>query len=118
MRIMLPAILAVAMLAAPSGSAPPVVPHSVSYQGVLLDDQGTPRSGSVDLTLRIYDAPISGTLLYKQEFFGTPLVEGVFHLRLGPTGTATDLPVDPLTASLSIAVAGDLAAVGPDRFWT
>ncbi|MDH3687223.1 MAG: hypothetical protein OEP95_13415, partial [Myxococcales bacterium] len=41
--------------------------ETVSYQGVLLDSGGLPRTGTVDLILRIYDAAASGTLVQKQE---------------------------------------------------
>jgi hypothetical protein len=97
-------------------AAPPALPGQHSYQGVLLDDQGLPRTGNVDLTLRVYDAPSGGTLLYKQVFLGVPLDAGVFTVSLGPTGAATDAPADPLTTSLPAALTGDLSGSGPSRF--
>ena len=103
-------------LASSVNAASPPVPDQFSYQGVLLDDQGVPRTGSVDLTLRIYDALGGGTLLYVQTLNAIPLTDGVFTVTLGPTGEATDTPVDPLTTSLTTAVAGDLSGTGPDRF--
>ncbi len=109
------ALLAVG-LALPAAAAPPVVPQQTTYQGLLLDDLGQPRTGSVDLAVRIYDALTGGTLIYTQLFTGVTLADGVFHVALGPTGEATDTPVDPLTTSLATAVAGDLPATGPDRF--
>jgi hypothetical protein len=70
----------------------------------------------VDLTIRIYDAAICGTLLYVQDFANVPLTDGAFTLALGPTGRATDAPTDPLTTILVAALAGDLAATAPGRF--
>ncbi|MDJ0864657.1 MAG: IPT/TIG domain-containing protein [Myxococcota bacterium] len=99
-----------------SQAAPPSVPASVSYQGVLLDGAGLPRTGSVDLTLRLYDAATGGTLVYKQGFSAVPLTDGVFTVQLGPSGDATDTPTDPLTTDLVAALAGDVGPTGPSRF--
>jgi hypothetical protein len=111
------ATLALALaLVSPGQAAPPQVPASLTYQGVLLDDQGMPRTGFVDLTLRIHDTPLGGTLLYTQIFNGVALDGGVFTIALGPTGEATDTPVDPLTTSLSDALAGDLTGTAASRF--
>jgi hypothetical protein len=103
-------------LASTAAAAPPLVPERISYQGVLLDDQGQPRSGVVDLELRIYDAASGGTLIYFQDFPGVALADGVFTIELGPAGQSSDTPDDPLTTSLADALLGDLAAVGSSRF--
>ncbi len=110
------ALLALVALAHPAPAAVPMVPEQISYQGLLLDDLGQPRTGSVDLTVRLYDAASGGTLLYTQHFLGVALADGVFTLEVGPAGAAVDTPDDPLTTSLSVALAGDLAATGPNRF--
>jgi hypothetical protein len=104
------------VLAPAAPAAAPDVPDQVSYQGILLDTAGEPRSGTVDLTLRIFDALAGGTLIYKQVFTTVPLTDGVFSVRLGPQGAATDAPVDPLTTSLSEALAGDPGPASPLRF--
>ncbi|MEN8181880.1 MAG: IPT/TIG domain-containing protein, partial [Myxococcota bacterium] len=110
-------LLAFVLLPVASQSAPPVVPDLLSYQGVLLDDLGVPRTGSVDLTLRIWDAPFSGSLIYAQTFSGVPLSDGVFTVALGPAGAATDPPnPPPLSTDLSEAVAGDLSGTSASRF--
>jgi hypothetical protein len=97
--------------------AEPDLPDRISYQGVLLDDLGAPRTGTVDLSVRIYDHPIgTGAPLYVQHFTGAALTEGVFSIEIGPSGVAADTPEDPLTTSLDEALAGDLAATGPERF--
>lgn len=116
-RPLCPLALALALFSAPSSlAAPPAVPGLLSYQGVLLDDLGAPRTGPIDFAVRVYDDPLSGTLLYTQSFSGVPLTEGVFSVFLGPVGQATDSPVDPLTTSLQDALAGDLPATAPIRF--
>ena len=100
----------------PTVAAPPIAPEQVTYQGVLLDGQGAPQTGNVDLTLRIYDAELGGTLVYLQDLPAVPLFDGVFTVVLGPTGEGTDLPADPLTTSLSDALTGDVGPTSPGRF--
>jgi hypothetical protein len=83
-------LLATALLALAGSApaAPPPAPSEMPYQGVLLDAAGAPRTGSVDLTIRIFDAPTAGTLVYEQTFAAVPLSKGVFSVKLGPTGAA------------------------------
>ena len=50
-------------LGAAADAAAPEAPTTISYQGVLLDSVGDPRTGPVDLTLRLYDA--RGVLNYE-----------------------------------------------------
>ena len=111
-------LLAMLLLAwaRPGSAAPADVPEQIVYQGVLLDGAGEARTGPVDLTVRLFDALGSGTLLYKQVFPNTALTDGVFTIRLGPTGEATDSPSDPLTTSLTTALAGDPGVTLAARF--
>ena len=111
------ALAAAVLLAAPSHAAPPEVPTAFVYQGVLTDAAGEPRTGNVDLKLRIYDAGTGGTLLYAQSYSGVALDAGTFSIAIGPTGAAADPPAaPPLTTSLTDVFAGDLAATGPQRW--
>ena len=95
----------------PAGGAPPAIPDQVPFAATLPGG----GAGPVDLTLRIYDSETGGSLLYVQGFTSVPLADGAFSVALGPTGSATDTPDDPLTTSLVAALAGDLAAA-PSRF--
>jgi hypothetical protein len=104
------------LLAAPGAAAPPAIPTSLPFQGLLLDGLGAPRTGSVELTLRIWDAVVGGTLVYKQGFPAVALEAGVFTVQLGPTGEGSDLPAAPLTTDLATALAGDAGATAPVRF--
>jgi hypothetical protein len=109
-------VVLAAALAPTAPASPPEIPQAISYEGLLLDGMGQPRTGPVDLTIRIYDELLAGTLLYKQVFSAVPLADGVFSLSLGPTGASGDTPTPPLTTSLATALAGDLVSIGPDRF--
>lgn len=97
-------------------AAPPTVPTSLPYQGLLLDGLGAPRTGSVDLTVRIYDGIVGGTLVYKQSFPGIALADGVFTVQLGPAGEGSDAPSNPLTTDLATALSGDAGPTAPVRF--
>lgn len=109
-------LLGVLLMVSAAQAAPPEVPQSLTYQGVLLDDQGQPRSGVVALTLRVYDALFAGALVYKQEFPTVGLVDGIFTVVLGPSGSSSDVPTDPLTTDLAEALAGEVGPTGPGRF--
>lgn len=104
------------LLAGPVIAAPPTVPASLPYRGLLLDGLGQPRTGSVDLTVRVFDAVVGGTLVYKQSFPAVSLADGVFSVQLGPNGEASDAPANPLTNDLAIALGGDAGATSPVRF--
>ena len=66
------AFTALFALTSAAGAAPPAIPDQVPFSGNV-PGGGT---GSADLTVRIYDAATSGTLLYVQNFTAVPLVEG------------------------------------------
>lgn len=111
------ACLAAAIGFAPAlGAAPPAVPASMPYQGLLLDGLGQPRTGNVDLVVRIWDAVIGGVLVYKQSFPAVALSDGVFTVQLGPAGDGSDAPAHPLTTDLATALSGDAGPTGPARF--
>jgi hypothetical protein len=110
------ALVALLLAAPPSPAAPPVAPDSIPYQGLLVDGLGQPRTGNVDLVVRIFDSLLGGTLVYKQSFSAVALTDGVFTVQLGPTGDATDSPSDPLTTSLATALGGDAGPTAAGRF--
>ena len=59
------------------------VPHLIRYQGVLVDTNNQPLSGSYTLTLRLYDAPTGGTKLWEETQPNIPVTNGTFTLLLG-----------------------------------
>ncbi len=115
-RFTLFAAIAVLLFAPAIVAAPPTVPASLPYQGLLLDGLGAPRAGSVDLTVRVFDAVVGGALVYKQSFPAVSLADGVFSVQLGPVGEASDAPSNPLTTDLAIALGGDAGPTAPSRF--
>jgi hypothetical protein len=73
-----------ALLASSAAAVPAVVP----YLGYLSFDSGAPYDGVVDVSVGIYTDQTSGTLLFSQEFDGTPVNGGMFSLLLGSGGSS------------------------------
>jgi len=114
MSRMLPILAALLLALAPAASAaPPNVPGQVHYQGVLLATADEPRTGDVDLGLRIRDALGNGPLVCKQVFLAIPLSR--FTSRLAPAGSAPDSLASPATTSLADALAEDPGPTAPGR---
>ena len=55
---------------------------SLSYKGVLTDQNGVYINGTVNITLRIYNSPTGGTSLWK-EVHNVQVHNGVFNVVLG-----------------------------------
>lgn len=81
-------ILAV-ILALAASSSRAAVPGAVTWQGRLAGSDGTPVTGSVDLTVRyLAGAADPAALYYSEKFTGVAVAAGHFALALG-SGTAT-----------------------------
>ena len=59
------------------------VPGEVSYQGVLLDEDGIPSEGPVDLLIRFYDGAVDGNIVFEEEHNGVELTRGVYSIKIG-----------------------------------
>ncbi|MBI3658260.1 MAG: hypothetical protein HY232_17790 [Acidobacteria bacterium] len=68
------------------------VPNSISYSGLLTNTQGEPREGQFNLTFRIYDRPVGGTLLHQQAIPNVVVRKGQFSVLLGPFSDSVFLP--------------------------
>src|SRR3989338_5255465 len=88
------------------------VPRTIHYQGKLAEADGTPLTGDISVTLRLYDAATAGTLLWE-ESHGLALVrddQGIFSVTLGsqtPFGDAISFN-EPLWLSVEIDGRGEL----------
>jgi hypothetical protein len=88
--------LSCAALACVASTAHAQIPHQINYQGRLV--QGTNLvSGNVALSLRLYDAPSGGTLLYEDSNT-VSAVDGVYATVLGD-GTTFGILTNALTNS-------------------
>lgn len=78
--LFLPALALASLLSLPLRAEPPAL---IQYQGIVLSPDGSPRSGPIDVELRIFDAPTEGSLLFTETHPGVALLDGVFSLPLG-----------------------------------
>ena len=61
-------------------------PEVLSYQGSLVDSEGSPVSGTVDIVFRLYNSPTDPTALWAESYSGLNAVEvenGLFDVLLG-----------------------------------
>jgi hypothetical protein len=91
----LPSVLACSLLlslAAPASNA--AVPETMSYQGVLTDNAGTPvPNGNYDLVFGLYDVATGGAPLWTETRTGVSVQAGLVSLVLGSVSPIT-LPFD------------------------
>jgi len=81
---------------------------TISYQGRLADSTGTPITGIVSMTFRVYDVVSGGTALWTEVFPSVQVSDGLFHVLLGGTNPLpTSLFDQHDTLYLGITVAGD-----------
>ena len=104
------------LLAASLGSAPvrAAVPSTISYQGLLTDGAGTAvADGPYDLTLKLYNVPSGGGVLWSETQNAVPVVNGIFSINLGSVAGLA-LPFDqPYWLGVSIGVDPELAPRTP-----
>ena len=77
-----------ALSSLPAAAEPP---PDMSYQGQLLDAQGVPKTGTVNIQIRIYEmmAPVAGeSPLFTEDHENVALDNGIFSIRIG-----TGMPV-------------------------
>ena len=65
-------------------SAP--TPSFINYQGFITNTSGVAQSGSAVITVRIYDASTSGTLLFEENEGSVTITNGYFTIPVGQVG--------------------------------
>jgi len=68
------------------------IPHLINYQSKLTDANGTPVTGTKQITFRIYDTASGGTPLWE-ETQSVTINRGIFNVLLG-SSVNLDLPFD------------------------
>lgn len=75
-------------LAMAGGNAVAEVPDSITYRGELAADNGLPYTGSVDVTVRIYDAITAGQMLWDDTISGAAVMGGILEVDMDGVATA------------------------------
>jgi hypothetical protein len=89
-------LLLVGLLGGLPATAGAVAPNDLTFQGRLLEADGRPFEGQVQLEIGIWTALQGGDLVYGEVHPAVPVLEGVFGVLLG-TGTVPSggTPLDP-----------------------
>ena len=97
----------VSLLAAP-------LPTTLGYQGYFTNTAGIAQTGTSTMTLRIYDAATSGTLLFEEIENQVPIVNGYFSIAIGSVGdvsaTTTAAAISDLTFDQPYYITVELAS--------
>ena len=99
--------VAAASLGLLAGEARANVPTAVHYQGLLLDEQGDPVQGSVDLVFTIYDALVAGDVVWTETHPAVPVLDGIYDVSLGETVPLAGSVFADGSAFLEITVDGE-----------
>lgn len=84
------------------------IPGRMNFQAVLTDTEGTPLSGTLDITFAIFDAPTGGTLLWSEQQTGISISdEGVLNVQLGNVNAIALAVFGGGTRYLEMTIAGD-----------
>ena len=79
------------------------IPSLINYQGRLVDGFGEGLSGSKQFSLKLYDAPGGGTVLYSEDVGEITLgLNGVYSFQFGSAGTINGEPAS-ITGALANA---------------
>ncbi|MFH1686001.1 MAG: hypothetical protein ABIE70_00595 [bacterium] len=82
------------------------VPHLISYQGRVLDDNGETVNNSYDIVFRIYAAAVGGSPLWTETHPSIKILDGLFTVSLG-TYTAFGTLFDGSQFWLSVQLVGE-----------
>ena len=83
-------VVAVLFVTLAFGTAMAQVPTSLTQQGRLLDDQGEPISGQVEMTFTIYDAETNGAVVWQGSQTVTVEEGGFYSATLGSDSNPSD----------------------------
>ncbi len=81
------------------------IPHQINYQGHLMDSEGSPLTGTHDLTFALYDVDTGGIPLWSEIQSGVAVTDGIFNVSIG---AVTPIDLDFTTAYwLEVAINGE-----------
>ena len=95
------------VLVAVGGAAAPTL---VSYQGLLVDSQGAPQNGTVNLGFALFAAASGGAALWSETQSGVVVVDGVYSVNLGSNVPLTPSLLAGTERWLEVTVNGEAMA--------
>lgn len=89
-------------------AAAAAIPKTFSYQGTLRRANGALANGTFDIRLRLYDAPVAGTVLHNELLEDVVVRDGAFSIVVGDGATKIgDTVFNNATLYLGITVNND-----------
>ena len=99
----------IALICLVSGSTNAAVPQLINYQGALADSHGAGLDTTVNIKFSIYDAAVSGSLLWTETQGGIIVTGGLFNVLLGSVS-----PLDVLIFSGPVRYLGITVGADPE----
>lgn len=90
------------------------VPQLINYQGKILDDNGLPVNGVLNISFKIYDTEINGTVLWN-ETQNVTMIEGVFNVLLGSVEPFSNNLFNDAERYLAIQIEGEIELADRSR---
>lgn len=107
------ALLTLLALAAPAAVLAVAIPIKLNFQGKLLDPAtNLPRSGSISMEFRLFDASSGGNLIWGPETQSVTVTNGVFSAQLGSVTSLTPADLAQQNLYLSVTAAPDTFPTG------
>lgn len=90
------------------------LPEFVTYQGHVVDSQGTPLTGPFDVTFRIYDrdGAAVGEEIWKETQAGVPIADGNFSVKIGSAAAQSAQPLRELAFDKPYWIGIEIASLG------
>ena len=102
--------LAGALFTASTATAQQSVPDVMPYQGQLLQADGSPYTGAVNISVRLYERSDAQVPIWTEELQAVEVEDGKFYVYLGMTNPIIANVNDGRTRYLGIAVNGEAEA--------
>lgn len=62
------------------------VPNQINYQGRLTDAGGNATTGNFTMSVRLYDAPTGGNIIYQETIGPVGVTKGIYSFQFGASG--------------------------------
>jgi len=84
------------------------VPHQLSYQGRLLDDNGQPVTAAVTVDIGLFAAATGGSSVYSQDVGSVNAVNGLYAFHFGTNNAAFNAALTAAECWLELSIDGEV----------